>query len=164
VICQPVAKPSIYYGTVRLVTACTRARHLSLSWAVSIQPTSLISILIISSLLQLGLSSGFFPSVFPTKTLYEPLLCPCAPHPSLRSFLLVSLSNVWWGLQFFQFFFVQSSKVSCYIVGQIPPSAQYSRTLWPCLLPTVWKAKFHTHTYTTRGKIRVLYNLNLNIF
>jgi hypothetical protein len=35
-------------------------------------PTSLISILMLSFHLRLGLPSGFFPSGFPTKTLYAP--------------------------------------------------------------------------------------------
>ena len=53
--------------------------QVSLSWASSIQsipphPTSWRSLLIVSSHLRLGLPSGFFPSDFPTKTLYTPLL------------------------------------------------------------------------------------------
>ena len=69
------------YETRRFFTAFTRARHLSLSWANSIQsipphPTSWRSVLILSSHLCLGLPSGLFPSGFPTKTLYTPLLSP----------------------------------------------------------------------------------------
>ena len=65
------------------------ARHLSLSWASSIQsipphPTSWRSILILSSHLQLGLPSGLFPPDFPTKTLYTPFphtrYMPRPPH------------------------------------------------------------------------------------
>ena len=63
------------------ITAFTSARHLSLSWATSIQsiyphPTSWRSVLILSSHLRFGLPSGLFPSGFPTKNLYTPLLPP----------------------------------------------------------------------------------------
>jgi hypothetical protein len=66
-----------FYGTRRFITAFTRARHLSLSWASSIQfmpihPTSWRSILILSSHLRLGLRSGRLPSGLPTKILYAP--------------------------------------------------------------------------------------------
>ena len=55
-------------------TVPTSARHLSLSWANSIQspqllPTSWRSILILSSHLRLGLPNGLFPSGFPTIVL-----------------------------------------------------------------------------------------------
>jgi len=74
-----VKKFPIFYGTRRFITAFTRVRHLSLTWARSIQsmtpnPTSLRSILILSSNLHLVLPSGLFPSGHPTKTLYAPLL------------------------------------------------------------------------------------------
>jgi hypothetical protein len=86
---QLVKKILPFYGTRRFITAFASARHLSLSWASSIQsipshPTSWRSILILSSHLRLGLSCGHFPSGFPTKTLYTPLLSPirvtCPAH------------------------------------------------------------------------------------
>ena len=61
----------------------TSTRHLSLSWARSIQsmpphPTSWRFVLISSAYLRLDFPSGLFSSVFPTKTLYTPL---SSPHP-----------------------------------------------------------------------------------
>ena len=72
---QLVKKFPAFYGTRRFLTALTSARHLSLSWTSPIQssysnPTSLRSILTLSSHLRLGLPSGLFPSGFPTSILY----------------------------------------------------------------------------------------------
>ena len=72
---QLVKKFPAFHGTRKFITALTRVRQLSLSWASPIQsiyphPTSWRSILILSTHLRLGLPSGLFPSGFPTKTLY----------------------------------------------------------------------------------------------
>ena len=86
---QLVKKFRAFYGARWFITAFTSPRHLSFSWVRSIhsispQPTSWRSILILSSHLRLGLSSGLFPTVFPTKTLRRPLLSPirvtCPTH------------------------------------------------------------------------------------
>jgi hypothetical protein len=87
---QLVKKFSAFYGTRRFITAFTRARHLSLSCAISIQsmpphPTSWRSILILSSHLRLGLLSGSFPQVSPPKScmhLSHTCYMPRPPHSS----------------------------------------------------------------------------------
>jgi hypothetical protein len=77
------------YGTRNFLTVPTSARHLSLSWANSIQSprppsTSWRPTLILSSHLRLGFHNDLFPSGFPTNTLCTPLSFPiratCPAH------------------------------------------------------------------------------------
>ena len=90
---QLVKKFPTFYGNRMFITAFTSARHLSLSWASSIQsipphPTSWRFILILSSHQRPVLHSGLFPSCFPTKTLHTTLLYPIrATSPTYLIFL-----------------------------------------------------------------------------
>ena len=88
-VSQLIKKFPAFYGTRSSITAFTRARHLFLYSISSIQSipshqTNWSSILILFSHLCLGLPSGLFPSGFPNKTLYTPLLSPilatCPAH------------------------------------------------------------------------------------
>jgi len=102
---QLVKKFPAFHGTRRFITALTSDRHLSLSWSSPIQsiyphPTSRWSILILFTHLHLGLPSGLFPSGFPTKTLYSPLLTHTRhmPSPSHSSWFYHP-PNIGWAVQ-----------------------------------------------------------------
>ena len=100
---QLVKKFPTYYGTRRFVIAFTIVRHLSLSWASSIQSvpphhTSWIPILILSSRLRLGLPSGLFPSGFPTKILIHLSSHPYVLHVPPISFSILSPEQLLWFL------------------------------------------------------------------
>jgi len=58
-------------------------------------PTPSRSILILSSHLHMGLPSGFFPSGFPTKTLYTSLLNPLTCYCPITSSLNESHTTLW---------------------------------------------------------------------
>ena len=102
---QLLKKFPAFYGTRMFITAFTSARHLSLSWASSIQsipshPTSWRTIFILSSHLRLCIPSGLFPTGFPPKSLYTPLFSPiratCPAHLILLHFF--HPNNIRWSV------------------------------------------------------------------
>ena len=127
------------YGTRKFITAYTNARHLSLSWASSIQsmpphPTSWRSSLILSSHLSPVLPSGFFPSGFPTKTLYTPILAPiratCPAHLILfDSITRAIMGGEYTSLSYSLCNFHHSSVPSTLLVPNIPLNTLFSENL-----------------------------------
>ena len=128
---QLVKKFPAFCGTRRFITAFKSARHLSLTWASSIQSipphtTSWRSVLMLSSHLRLGLQSGLFPSGFPNKTSYTPLPFPI-PLP-------------------------------CYLAPLRPKcSSQHPILKHPQRSSSLNVSDQVSHSYKTTGKIIVLY-------
>jgi hypothetical protein len=87
-----------FYGIRSFMTVLTNNRHWSLSWDRCIQytsshPISIISILILSSHLRLGLPSGLFYSHIPTKIFYAYNHCEISAY--------VAIANKDWGIRIF---------------------------------------------------------------
>ena len=88
---------AFFFWTSRFIATFTRAHHLSLSWARSIQPmpphsTFWRTILVLPSHIHLGLPTGLVPSRFPTKTLYA---SGAAPVLSVLMPVFLRGDNLW---------------------------------------------------------------------
>jgi len=134
---QLVKKFPAFYGTRRFITAFTSAHQLSLFWASSIQsilphPTSWRSILILSSHLLLGLPSGLFPSGFPAKPLYTPLLSPIRATCPAR-LILEFITGTILGEQYRSL----SSSLCSFLQFHVTSSLLGPNRWWKWLLP--WK-------------------------
>jgi len=165
---QLVKKFPIFYETRRFITAFTSARHLSLSWASSIQsipphPTSWRSILILYFHLSLGLQSGLFLSGFPTKIQYTPPLYPlhatCPTHLILLDFITWKIySEEYRSLSSSLCSFLHSSVISSLLGPNILLSTLFSNTLG--LRSSLNVSDQVPHPYKTTDKIIVMYILN----
>jgi len=172
-ISKPVKKFPTFYGTRKLITAFTSARHLSLSWTSSKQSvppyhTSWISILILSSHLRLGLPSGLFSSGFPTKTLYRLILFPihatCPAHLiPLDLITRTILGEQYRSLSFLLRSFLHSPVTSSLLGPNILLSFLLSNTL--SLRSSLNVSDQVSHPYrNTTDKTLVLYILIYNIW
>ena len=111
-------------------------------------PTCWRPILILSSHLCLGLPSNLFPSGFPTKTLYAPLLSPI--HATCPVSLILDLSTwIIFGEEYRSLNFSICSFLPSYAISTLFPNT-------PSLHSFLNVNTQVSHPYKTTGKITVL--------
>ena len=142
-------------------------------------PTSWRSILVLSSRLCLGLASCFFPSGFPTKTLYAPLLSLICTTCPTHLILLDLITQILFGEEYRS---LSSSLCSYHIplVSKYSPQhpihqhpqptfiCQYER---PCFTPIQNNRKNYSFAYLNlyifgkqTGRQRILYQMIVSIY
>jgi len=121
------------------------------------------SILILSSHLSLGLPSGLFPSSFPTKTHYTPLLCPiratCPTNLILQDLITWKVLGEQYRLLSSLCSFLHSPVTSSLLDPNTLLNTLFSNTL--SLRSSLNVCDQVSHPYKTTGKIIVLYILIL---
>jgi hypothetical protein len=166
---QLVNKFSAFYGLRKFNTAFTSARHQSLSSAISIQsmpshPTSWRSIFKQTYYLSLGLLSGLFPSGFPTKTMYTPLLSSIRAICPAR-LILDLITRIILGEEYRpQLLIMQFSSLLCYpapLRHKHSPQHSILKHPQPTFLPQCARPCFTPIQNNTQNYSSVV---NLNIF
>ena len=104
--------------------------------------TSCISILILNYHLRLGLTSGFFPSVFPNKTLYEPLLSSIRASCPAHLILLDLITRIIFGEEYRSL-----SSSSC--------SSLHSPVISSFLRPNILLSTLFSNTLSRRSPLNV---------
>ena len=150
-----------------VINPFTSVLYLSLYRVKSIQSMPLIKLLeevLVLSYQCLGPPSGLFPSCFPTKTLYVPLLSPLHATCPVHVMLIELITRIKYGeeqrsLRASLCSFLHSAVISSLLGPIILLSTLFSNTL---NLRSSLNASDHvTHPYKTTGKIIVLYILTL---
>ena len=150
----------------------TSARHVSISWASSIQSipphsTSSRSVLILSSIRRLALPSSVLPSGFPTKTLFTPLHSPHTCHMPHHLIFLDFITHTILGEQYISW----SSSICIFLNSPVTSSLLGPNILLSTLLSNTLnlRSSFNvsdqvSHPYKIRQNYGSVYlNLDMNI-
>jgi hypothetical protein len=134
----------------------TRTRHWILSWPTWTQFTHIIysrSILILSSHPRPRLPSGLFPTIFPLDCCVHLFPCACYTFRPHHPLWFDHPNNIGeeYKLWSFSLRIFLHPPITSHLLTQIFFSALWYQTL------SGWEAKFHIHTATITGKIRILY-------